>query len=232
MPSWNIHLAVAKKVNEKYNFEKNSFYMGNLIADVNFNLKLKRSITHYNTLVCEKCPKELLPNVEEFMKDYRKIVKNSSLLIGYYSHILTDYFYNNYIFSNCWVQNDYNEIIGVKLNNGKIIKNNTIDNKILKFYKHKDLENYGKYLYKNNKVEIPKKFNSNELDLLKEKFFESDAAEDRINYLNNEFIKESKYTLLQRIFGVKYKMLTKKELDNIFNDCIKFVIKNIDKILC
>lgn len=70
------------------------------------------------------------------------------------------------------------------------------------------------------------------MDLLKEKFFESDAAEDRINYLNNEFIKESKYTLLQRIFGVKYKMLTKEELDNLFNDCINFVIKNIDKILC
>ena len=69
MPSWNIHLAVAKQVNKKYKLEKNSFYLGNLIADVNFNTNLERKVTHYDTLVCKECPKELLPNINSFLKD-------------------------------------------------------------------------------------------------------------------------------------------------------------------
>ena len=233
MPSWNIHLAVAKKVNKKYNLDKNSFYLGNLIADINFNPKLKRRITHYNTSICKNCPKELLPNLNEFLKDYKDNIKTSSLLLGYYSHLLTDYFYNNYIFSNCWVQNEKNEIIGVRLINGRIIKNESEDKKILKKYKHDDLELYGKYLFNNNYIDIPKTFNykNNDLSLLKNKFFKSDDARTRINYLNTEFISSSKYTLKEKIFGLKYKILTKEKLDELFNECINFMIENIDKIL-
>jgi len=229
MPSWNIHLAVAKQVNKKYKLEKNSFYLGNLIADVNFNTNLERKVTHYDTLVCKECPKELLPNIKEFLKNYKKDIKTSTLLLGYYSHLLTDYFYNKYIFKNCWVQNNNQEIIGVKLNNGKIKQTN--ESKILKYYKHQDLENYGKYLFNNNYVELPNKFNNIEdLDLLKDNFFKYEDIEKRIIYLNSEFKKNSKYSLKEKIFGIKYKMLTKEKLDELYNECIKFIIKNIDNL--
>ena len=34
MPSWSVHLAVAKEVNKKLNLNKDLFYYGNLIPDV------------------------------------------------------------------------------------------------------------------------------------------------------------------------------------------------------
>lgn len=233
MPSWNIHLAVAKKVNKKYNLEKNSFYLGNTLPDVNYEMIVKRKDTHFYNIKCEKCPKEILPNPVDFLKIYKDKIKNSPLLLGYYSHILTDYYYNNYIFTNCWVQNKDNDIIGIKLNNGNVIRTKSNDNKLLKYYKHQDLESYGKFLFKNNFVEIPQTFNykENDLDLLKNKFFNTEDVKKRMNYLNNDFIRLSKYTLKQKIFGIKYKMLTKEELDKLFNDCINFVIENINKVL-
>ena len=229
MPSWNIHLAVAKKVNEKFKFEKDSFYIGNLIADVNFNPKLKRSVTHFNTFICKDCPEEFLPNIKEFLKIYKNNIKDSVLLLGYYSHLLTDYFFNNYIFTNCWIQKD-NKIVGLKFNNGKCFYNNDI--KVLKDYKHKDLESYGKYLFKNNFVELPKCFSkNNDLDLLQDKFFTYKDTIDRIDYLNTDFIKESKCTFKEKIFGLNYHILTKLELDMLFDDCVKYVIDNIKTII-
>lgn len=230
MPSWNIHLAVAKKVNKKLKLEKNSFYIGNLIADVNFNPKLSRTVTHFDTLKCVKCPDELLPNSDEFLKIYKDNIKQSSLLLGYYSHLLTDYFYNNYIFSNSWIQDENNKIIGIKLNNGKNLY--TQDKKVLKHYKHSDLDNYGKCLHKNNLVELPKVFNNkDELNLLKDNFFTYEDTLNRIEYLNTKFIKESKLTIKQKLFGIKYKMLTKEELDKLFEDCIEYVTSSINKII-
>lgn len=207
MPSWNIHLAVAKKVNEKFNFDKDTFYIGNLIADVNFNPKLERRITHFNSQICKDCPQELLPNLAEFLNTYKKNIKTSTLLLGYYSHLLTDYFYNNYIFSNCWIQDENKKIIGIKLNNDKKLYNNDI--KVLKYYKHEDLELYGRYLYKNNYVELPKTFNDEkDLKLLKDNFFTQNDTFNRLNYLNTKFIKESKYKFKEKLFGIHYKMLT------------------------
>ena len=96
MPSWNIHLAIAKKLNEKLNVEKNSFYIGNLLADVDKEQNISRKTTHYDNLICKNCPTEQLPNIEEFLKDYKEKLNNNSLILGYYSHLLADYFYNNY----------------------------------------------------------------------------------------------------------------------------------------
>lgn len=94
------------------------------------------------------------------------------------------------------------------------------------------MESYGKYLFKNNFVELPKCFSkNNDLDLLQDKFFTYKDTIDRINYLNTDFIKESKYTFKEKIFGLNYHILTKLELDMLFDDCIKYVIDNIKTIM-
>ena len=57
----------------------------------------------------------------------------------------------------------------------------------------------------------------------------------RIDYLNNDFYKFNKLSLLQTIKKHNYKLFTKEELDNKFNECCTYIIKymkslNVKKI--
>ena len=48
MPGWSIHLAIAKEVNSKLNLNKDLFYYGNLIPDVDKNTQIGRDEAHYD----------------------------------------------------------------------------------------------------------------------------------------------------------------------------------------
>ena len=149
--------------------------------------------------------------------------------MGYYTHLLTDYYYNNYVFSNCWVQEN-NKVVGIRLKNGKVIKTDSVDRTLRKDLKHYDFDLYGKYLYKNNCVELPNiDYDiTDSLSLLKKNFFDMEMVKKRIYYLNNEFYKFNKISLKERIVG--YKLFTKEELDKIFLDSCSFILKSIDNI--
>ena len=45
MPSWNIHISIANKLNKKLKLDKNSFYIGVTLPDVDntMNIKKKRN---------------------------------------------------------------------------------------------------------------------------------------------------------------------------------------------
>ena len=54
MPSWNIHLSVANDINKKLKLDKNSFYLGNTLPDVDYSMNITRKDTHfYNSVI--KC---------------------------------------------------------------------------------------------------------------------------------------------------------------------------------
>ena len=122
MPSCSIDLAIAKKVINKLNLNKDLFYYGNLIPDVDKNALIGRDKAHYDNhnIPFLNCPKEYMIDVDLFLKDYKEKLSNP-LILGYYCHLLTDNFYNNEIYSNIWVQDSKHNIIGIKLKNGKIL---------------------------------------------------------------------------------------------------------------
>lgn len=229
LPSWSVHLAVAKEINKTLKLDKDLFYFGNLIADINYGNKLTRKDTHYNkSFKCKKCITETLPDIKLFLKDYKDKLYDP-LIMGYFCHILTDYYYNNYVFSNCWVQEN-NKVVGIKLKSGRIIKTDNKDKTLRKDLKHYDFDLYGKYLFNKGDVVIPNiDYDiSNSLSLLKSNYFTNDLVVKRMNYLNNEFYKFNKISLKEKIIG--YKLFTKEELDQIFNDCNNFILKEIDKL--
>lgn len=231
MPSWNIHLGIAKRIGEQFNFSKNAFYVGNLIADFRLGSNTDRDDLHYDNYVCDKCPSERLPNLNEFLSCYKDKLKDNDLLMGYYVHLIADYYFNDYVFSNCWIQKN-GELVGIKLlNKNLMIKDNFF--KYAKKYKHHDFDLYGKYLFNNNLVELPsyEENINNLLGDLKIHFCTKDNLIERINYLNNEFIKESKYTLGEKLFGIKYEMLSQEIIEQIYNNCILYIIDEINKII-
>lgn len=231
MPSWSIHLNVAKKLNETLKLDKDLFYYGNLIPDVDYSDKINRFDAHYYDINLQypTVPKENMIDINKFLEDYKDKL-NNPLIIGYYTHLLTDLYFNEIIYNKCWVQDKYNNIIGIRLKNNKVINIDTEDkNNLRKKYKHGDLELYGKYIF--NNIELP----SNRLiikDTIKKlniDFLDDDLVDKRFEYLNNKFYKDNKLSLKEKIFKHKYKLFYKKEIDNMFEDCIKYIINNLKK---
>ena len=229
MPSWNVHLAIAKQVNKKLKLDKDSFYIGNLLPDVDYGMKKNRHETHYYGIKCPKCPEEILPNYKEFIKNNKDNLSNP-IILGELVHIMTDYFYNKYIYQNYWIQTDNDEVIGIKLLNGKIIKFDKNDTSFRKEYKHRDLELYGKYLFNNDKIDIPQ-YNDNIKKFLISDIYTENDIEKRIDYLNTTYKDKNRYALKEKLFGIKYRMISKTDLDKVFKDCVVFIEKELREIL-
>ncbi len=233
MPSWSVHLAVAKEVNKKLNLNKDLFYYGNLIPDVDKGTIINRYTAHfYDNIPFSSSPKEKMININKFLNTYKNEL-NNDLILGYYSHLLTDTYFNNVVYTKCWVQDTNNNIIGIKFKNNKIKYIDIEDKKKQKRkYKHKDFELYGKYLYQDGLVDIPKDINivMSNIDKLIPKFLNKELVNHRFNYLQNEFSNFNKLNLFERKCKHRYCLFTKKELDIIFNDCVNHIIKEITKL--
>ena len=230
MPSWSIHLALAKKVNEKLKLDKDLFYYGNLIPDADKKTLIKRDDLHYYNfdIGYPFCPKETPIDPDRFVKDNIKNLKNP-LILGYLSHLLADSFYNGYIYKNFWVQDKDHNIIGIKLKNGKVVPNKP---GMQKKYKHYDLELYGKYLYNDGMVEVPKDIDLvvDNIKYLKPQFLNRELVQNRIDYLNIDFKEFNKLTLKQKIFKHKYKLATKEEWDKQFDLCCEYILNYMNKV--
>ena len=222
MPSWNIHISIANKLNKKLKLDKNSFYIGVTLPDVDNTMNIKKNETHYYNIKHNKFSDILLPNFNDFLNDYKNKL-NNPIVIGMYVHLLTDYFYNNEIINKYYLKNNDNFFI--KLLNGK-------ETSEIKKNKHLDLELYGKYLFKYNNIILPN-FDNNVLKNLNElniKDFSEVFIKKRINYINTKYLNKNICTLKERIVGLKYKIFTKEELDYLYNECIKFIEKEIKRI--
>ena len=171
-------------------------------------------------------------NISKFLNTYKNEL-NNDLILGYYSHLLTDTYFNNVVYTKCWVQDTNNNIIGIKFKNSKIKYIDIEDKKKQKKkYKHKDFELYGKYLYQDGLVDIPKDINivMSNIDKLIPKFLNKELVNHRFNYLQNEFSNFNKLSLFERKFKHRYCLFTKEELNTIFNDCVNYIIKEIIKL--
>lgn len=234
MPSWSIHLAIAKKVNTKLKLNEDLFLYGNLIPDVDKGTSITRYDAHYynKNLPFPTVPQEKMIDINKFLDIYKNKL-NNPLILGYYSHLLTDQFYNEIVYTTRWVQDNENNIVGIKFKNNKILKIDIEDKKRLKRkYKHYDFELYGKYLFNDEKIPIPTnamliKDNVNYLD---GKFLTDELVEYRLNYLKTGFSDFNKLNIKEKIFKHKYKLFTKEELDVIMDDCVDMVIKKIKEV--
>ena len=98
--------------------------------------------------------------------------------------------------------------------------------------KHKDFELYGKYLFKENKVELPKDdiIIKNNIKYLKNKFISDKLVDYRLDYLNNEFVKFNKLKFNELVFKHNYKLFSKKELDKIFDNCVDMILTKMTEV--
>ena len=88
MPSWPVHLVIAKKVNAKLKLNEDLFLYGNLIPDVDKGTKITRYEAHYynENLPFPTVPQEKMININKFINVYKDALNNPQIL-GYYSQL-------------------------------------------------------------------------------------------------------------------------------------------------
>ena len=104
MPSWKIHSYIGNQVNKTIKVNKKYFMIGNLLPDQDrYNIgNLKRNIPRTTTHFIKREDYLIginLPDYDKMYNKYKDKFKNP-VLMGYLVHLLTDYYFNNYIHKN------------------------------------------------------------------------------------------------------------------------------------
>lgn len=220
MPCWTIHLAVATKLNEKYKLNKEQFLYGSILPDVLNTNSYGRDFSHFfGTKYHDVCKEEIITDVEKFESAYKDRL-DKALILGYYVHILTDYFYNDYVFRNFYTRDENDHITGIRTKEGKHLIPDPNDSRGRRKYKQADFVNFGKLLLENGMVEKPASLEEikKQLDLLNEHFIEEEEVKQRLAYLaSNDFIEfNSGYS------DESFVMADKDEYQKIFDGCVEF----------
>lgn len=219
MPSHKIHLSIAKRVNDKLNLDLDSIMLGSVLPDICESIN--HSISHYQT--GEK-DLEGLANPDKFIKKYKNKL-NNPIMMGYLIHILTDRYYNEYMFKHFYIYDEDDNGIGMYLKGKKKL----LDGKTRKYLKHRELELYDKWLINNRYVP---KFNDmkcvdNVIDFEEAKF-NKERLREYILSANKDI---DKVNIFSKFRFYNYKITTKEELDKIYNNCINYILDYIDNKL-
>jgi hypothetical protein len=96
MPGWTMHLKIAEEVSSHLPIQNYDDYMiGNLAPDIKNNFVIEADepvqhcITHFSV---RKGIDNGVPNLGYFIEQFPQL--HNSLVLGYYIHLLTDYFWN------------------------------------------------------------------------------------------------------------------------------------------
>lgn len=219
MPSHNIHLAIAKKINKKLNLNLDEFMLGNILPDI-------MCMDHGNTHFClDKPGIKGITRPEEFYKKYKDKM-NNTVMLGYLIHLLTDKFYNEFMFKNFFIYDENGDDKGLIINGKEIL----MDKKEIKKIKHQELDNYGKWLLNNNYVS---KFKSvlciNEAINIEEFNYDKEVAIKYIIEHNNMIEKNEKLKILSIFRRYKFKLSSKNEWDKKFIECCNFIEEFLKK---
>lgn len=219
MPSWGIHLEVGNLISKKLvKINKNQFMIGNVLPDINngfvlekISEKIEHRITHFDK-------RDDYKNYEKFYYKYEKYL-NNPVILGYITHLLTDYYYNDLAYSKKGIFDEKGNLIGVYLNSGKekiCIKEE------LRQLKVKDFKIFADYIYK--KQELDELYFDEEIlnssKIIKEIHITKEDLLETINYLNSHIHRKTKI----KIDNIKYNIFTQEELINETQLCVDFII--------
>lgn len=223
MPSWITHIATANRVSERINIKNNDEFLfanvapdileGHIIKDI--SKKMPYEITHFAKMEEINGIIVPLPDIDKFKEKYKSKLKNTFIL-GYYTHLLTDYFWNDYCYTNYFYMYDKTKnLIKVKQLDGSE-KIETWHEAVKE--KQKDFKVFTRYL--KQKININDKFDKNKiLENCKEFLITKNDISNTIDYLlriKNLRIKQEDYTIFDE-----------EVLKQTFSESIDFIVEKI-----
>lgn len=223
MPSWGIHLVTANEILKRIKVsDKNAFLIGNFMPDAekhvikDFSFFSLYKISHYAELQDINRKIEVLPNSIKFVEKYKNKI-NNPLVLGYLTHLLTDYYWNKITDVRYTVIDENGNFKAIKLNNGKQIE---ADRNIRRSMKHNDFYLFENKLVREYKIDLPE-YKENLLEYvldLEEVQHNKEDFYKIVNFLNN------KYRNVKEELVGEYKLYNKEQMQIDFNSSIDFII--------
>ena len=225
MPSWPIHLAMAKKLNQTLNLS-NDFIIGNVLPDVlngyeieNPSYIVHSDTTHYRL---NKHQQKYNIHTDYFINQYKENL-NNDVILGYLVHLLTDSYFNMYTHQyHIIVKNDQRLTI---LKNGNILEDKNI---IPWQLKQSDFKIFGQKLINDNALGSKPKASNHllqEIAQIKECPLTENDLNKTIIKINNLIDNKEKYD------QKSYQMFTEQELSDLFQACYFHIIKCLNQII-
>ncbi len=106
MASAIIHLAIAKKLNEKLNRDPAQLYIGTIAPDISKLLGETKLKTHFLDNLDNN-----IPNLDKFLDKYEEYL-DDDFVMGYYIHLLVDYMWFKYFLSEFSTPNSITTLDG------------------------------------------------------------------------------------------------------------------------
>lgn len=227
MPSWITHIATENKVIEQINVkDKSEFLFANVAPDIlegyivkNVSKIIPYEETHFSKAVERNGIIVPLPDTEKFKKMYKSKF-NNTFVLGYYTHLLTDYFWNDYCYTNYFFTFDKpKRLIKVKQLDGSE-KIETWHEAVAE--KQKDFRIFTKYF--KDKIDVSNNFDDDKILQDSNGFsITKDDILKTIDYLKN--IKNP------RVKQENYSMFNEEILKQIFDKSIDFIVEKISEVI-
>lgn len=229
MPSWGIHLATSYAVANKIKIkDKNTFILGNFLPDAeryvinDFSIYVPYNKSHFAKIIKINGAEEKLPDYNEFINKYRKNLDNP-IILGYLTHLLTDYYWNYLTFSKYTASNEHGNVTGVYINESNFLKG---DKELRRILKQADFANFDKEIIQTQKYKLPI-FTQNcmeNLKLLEETRYNSNDILKIENYLKDMVKTKSKEK------NCEYKMFTKEKLNEYYIQSVEFIVNILNNL--
>ena len=215
MPTHKMHMAIANRINRTLKLDNDMIMIGSVLPDLTIDKRHRAS--HFKN---GEEGIEGVANPYKFLLKYKNQLKNP-VMVGYLIHLLTDRYFNSYVFQNYYIYDENTHLIGIKFHDEEVL----MPIEKIRYEKHRDFYVYDKYLVENGFV---KKFKSydcvkNIMDLAEAKFDKS-LIRKYIKNANDD-IKEAKEGEFFKHLGSEYKVMSCDELNKQFELCCQQIIK-------
>ena len=131
MPNWKIHIEVGKRIGKKLKLDENNenlFLLGNIVTDINNGYIVKnisKIISHDYTHFKDG----KLPTYIYFYEQYKNQMNENLIILGYFIHLYTDYFWNNDFYTRCNIKDlNHDELRKLKQDDFKKYNDKYINN--------------------------------------------------------------------------------------------------------
>lgn len=215
MPTHKMHMAIANKVNDTLKLDSDSVMIGSVLPDL--TVDKRHRISHFKN---GEEGLEGTANPYKFLLKYKTNL-NNPVMVGYLIHLLTDRFFNSYVFQNYYIYDENTHLIGIKFHDEEVM----MPIEKIRYEKHRDFYVYDKYLTEEGRVNKFKSYDciDNIIDTEDAKYDKSllrkyieNANEDIENAKKGEFFKH---------LGHTYKVMSLEELEKQFDLCVNQILR-------
>lgn len=215
MPTHKMHMAIANAVNKELKLNDDMVMIGSVLPDLTIDKRHRAS--HFKN---GEEGIEGTANPYKFLIKYKSKLDNP-VMVGYLIHLLTDRYFNSYVFQNFYIYDENTHLIGIKFHNEEVM----MPIEKIRYEKHRDFYVYDKYLLENDRVLKFKDFSviNNVIDTEDAKF-DKELIKKYMENANQDIDKAIKGEFFRHL-GSTYKVMDLIELNKQFDLCVKQILK-------